>query len=140
MALYAGSKPARYLPYMLVSTRARYLHTSPGQYQGFATGDVDHDALAVRRFVQDGHQVTLAQSFAKNMASYLHSRLVCTRARSLHLSPGQYQGFATGDVDHDALAVRRFVQDGHQVTLAQSFAKNMGEDLGTLRHGGKCAI
>ncbi|XP_048488307.1 aspartate aminotransferase, mitochondrial [Plutella xylostella] len=46
-----------------------------------------------------------------------------------------YQGFATGDVDHDALAVRRFVQDGHQVTLAQSFAKNMGlygERVGAL--------
>ncbi|XP_068620799.1 aspartate aminotransferase, mitochondrial [Battus philenor] len=37
-----------------------------------------------------------------------------------------YQGFATGSVDNDALAVRLFVKDGHQVTLAQSFAKNMG--------------
>ncbi|XP_063529451.1 aspartate aminotransferase, mitochondrial [Cydia strobilella] len=37
-----------------------------------------------------------------------------------------YQGFATGDVNNDAFAVRQFVQDGHQVMLAQSFAKNMG--------------
>ncbi|CAK1544209.1 unnamed protein product [Leptosia nina] len=37
-----------------------------------------------------------------------------------------YQGFATGDVDGDAFAVRHFVKEGHQVTLAQSFAKNMG--------------
>ncbi|KPJ07552.1 Aspartate aminotransferase, mitochondrial [Papilio machaon] len=37
-----------------------------------------------------------------------------------------YQGFATGSVDNDAFAVRKFVKDGHQVTLAQSFAKNMG--------------
>lgn len=37
-----------------------------------------------------------------------------------------YQGFASGDVDYDAFAVRQFVKDGHQIALAQSFAKNMG--------------
>ncbi|XP_055352213.1 uncharacterized protein LOC129598368 [Paramacrobiotus metropolitanus] len=37
-----------------------------------------------------------------------------------------YQGFASGDTDRDAQAVRQFVSDGHQVVLAQSFAKNMG--------------
>lgn len=46
-----------------------------------------------------------------------------------------YQGFATGNVDNDANAVRTFVKDGHQVILAQSFAKNMGlygERVGAL--------
>jgi aspartate aminotransferase, mitochondrial len=46
-----------------------------------------------------------------------------------------YQGFATGNVDNDANAVRSFVKDGHQVILAQSFAKNMGlygERVGAL--------
>ncbi|GAB6025819.1 Aspartate aminotransferase, mitochondrial [Chamberlinius hualienensis] len=37
-----------------------------------------------------------------------------------------YQGFATGDIDRDAFAVRHFVSDGHQIALAQSFAKNLG--------------
>ncbi|KAL3077175.1 hypothetical protein niasHS_013164 [Heterodera schachtii] len=37
-----------------------------------------------------------------------------------------YQGFATGDVDGDANALRYFVQQGHNICLAQSFAKNMG--------------
>lgn len=37
-----------------------------------------------------------------------------------------YQGFASGDVDRDAAALRQFVADGHTVLLAQSFAKNMG--------------
>jgi len=37
-----------------------------------------------------------------------------------------YQGFASGDIDSDASAVRTFVEDGHNVLLAQSFAKNMG--------------
>lgn len=37
-----------------------------------------------------------------------------------------YQGFASGDVARDAFAVRKFLQDGHEIALAQSFAKNMG--------------
>jgi len=37
-----------------------------------------------------------------------------------------YQGFASGDVDKDAFALRQFIDDGHTVLLAQSFAKNMG--------------
>jgi aspartate aminotransferase, mitochondrial len=37
-----------------------------------------------------------------------------------------YQGFASGNTDRDAFAVRHFVKEGHQVALAQSFAKNMG--------------
>ncbi|RCI14347.1 hypothetical protein L249_6061 [Ophiocordyceps polyrhachis-furcata BCC 54312] len=37
-----------------------------------------------------------------------------------------YQGFATGDIDRDAFAVRHFVEEGHHIALCQSFAKNMG--------------
>ncbi|KAG7099270.1 Aspartate aminotransferase, mitochondrial [Marasmius oreades] len=37
-----------------------------------------------------------------------------------------YQGFATGSIANDAFAVRHFTSQGHQVALAQSFAKNMG--------------
>ncbi len=37
-----------------------------------------------------------------------------------------YQGFASGCPDKDALAVRKFLDDGHNILLAQSFAKNMG--------------
>lgn len=37
-----------------------------------------------------------------------------------------YQGFASGNADADAFAIRRFVEDGHQFMLAQSFAKNFG--------------
>lgn len=40
-------------------------------YQGFASGDIHKDAFAVRHFVEQGHDICLAQSFAKNM--------VCTR-------------------------------------------------------------
>lgn len=37
-----------------------------------------------------------------------------------------YQGFASGDISKDAFALRYFIEDGHQVALAQSYAKNMG--------------
>lgn len=37
-----------------------------------------------------------------------------------------YQGYATGDLDGDAAAVRLFIEEGHQMVLAQSFAKNLG--------------
>ncbi|CDW55724.1 aspartate aminotransferase [Trichuris trichiura] len=46
-----------------------------------------------------------------------------------------YQGFATGDLDRDAYPVRLFLEHGHQLALAQSFAKNMGlygERVGAL--------
>nr|DAD28184.1 TPA_asm: hypothetical protein HUJ06_029652 [Nelumbo nucifera] len=37
-----------------------------------------------------------------------------------------YQGFASGDLDRDAQAIRIFLNDGHLIGCAQSFAKNMG--------------
>ena len=47
-----------------------------------------------------------------------------------------YQGFASGDAESDAYALRYFVQRGHRsIVLAQSFAKNFGlygERIGTL--------
>jgi len=37
-----------------------------------------------------------------------------------------YQGFASGDPDKDAAPFRYFVKEGHQVLVAQSYAKNFG--------------
>lgn len=37
-----------------------------------------------------------------------------------------YQGFASGDLEHDAWAVRYFVSQGFELCVAQSFAKNFG--------------
>jgi aspartate aminotransferase, mitochondrial len=37
-----------------------------------------------------------------------------------------YQGFASGDFDRDATALRMFIEDNHNLALSQSFAKNMG--------------
>lgn len=46
-----------------------------------------------------------------------------------------YQGFASGSAEQDAFAIRQFVKDGHNIMLAQSFAKNFGlygQRVGTL--------
>lgn len=40
-----------------------------------------------------------------------------------------YQGFASGNIDKDAFAVRLFAKDGHNLALSQSYAKNMGKVL-----------
>jgi aspartate aminotransferase, mitochondrial len=37
-----------------------------------------------------------------------------------------YQGFASGDPVKDAAAVRMFVDDGHLISMVQSFSKNFG--------------
>jgi aspartate aminotransferase len=46
-----------------------------------------------------------------------------------------YQGFASGDLDKDAYAVRLFARAGCEMLIAQSFAKNFGlygERIGAL--------
>lgn len=46
-----------------------------------------------------------------------------------------YQGFASGDINRDACAVRLFLKEGNNIILTQSYAKNMGlygERIGAL--------
>lgn len=46
-----------------------------------------------------------------------------------------YQGFATGDLEKDAWPIRYFIEQGFQMIITQSFAKNMGlygERIGAL--------
>ncbi|CAG9772188.1 unnamed protein product [Ceutorhynchus assimilis] len=51
---------------------------------------------------------------------------LCKERKLFVLFDMAYQGFASGDLDSDAGAVRKFVDDGQQVALCQSFSKNMG--------------
>ena len=44
-----------------------------------------------------------------------------------------YQGFASGDLDKDAWAIRYFVSMGFEMFCAQSFSKNFG--LYSKTHG-----
>lgn len=58
------------------------------------------------------------------------------KERDLHVFfDSAYQGFASGNAEADAFALRYFVNEGHNLLLAQSFAKNFGlygERCGTL--------
>lgn len=56
-------------------------------YQGFASGDIHKDAFAVRQFIRDGHNLCLAQSFAKNMVG---KSTPCSVKTLLIISKGLY--------------------------------------------------
>lgn len=49
-------------------------------YQGFASGNTTRDAFALRHFVKEGHNVALAQSFAKVRNFVIMSCPICSFA------------------------------------------------------------
>ena len=51
---------------------------------------------------------------------------VCAERRMIPFFDCAYQGFATGDLEADAFAVRMFAERGLPVMAAQSFSKNCG--------------
>lgn len=51
---------------------------------------------------------------------------ICSQRSLFPFFDMAYQGFASGDPERDAQAVRTFVKDGHSILLAQSYAKNFG--------------
>lgn len=60
---------------------------------------------------------------------------VLKQKKQLPFFDSAYQGFASGDLEADAWAVRYFIEQGFELFVAQSFAKNFGlynERAGTL--------
>lgn len=56
-------------------------------------------------------------------------KLICDLMKKRRLLPffdNAYQGFASGDLDQDAWAIRHFTESGLELMVAQSFAKNFG--------------
>jgi len=51
---------------------------------------------------------------------------VCKEKNHFVLFDCAYQGFASGDPEKDVAAIRMFINDGHNIGLCQSFAKNFG--------------
>lgn len=51
---------------------------------------------------------------------------ICSKRSLFPFFDMAYQGFASGNPERDAQAVRTFVKDGHSMLLAQSYAKNFG--------------
>ncbi|XP_030479668.1 aspartate aminotransferase, mitochondrial [Cannabis sativa] len=67
-------------------------------YQGFASGDLDNDAKAIRIFHEDGHLIGCAQSYAKNMGLYAHRvgclSVLCSNAKQAIAVKSQLQQIA----------------------------------------------
>ncbi|XP_050213315.1 aspartate aminotransferase, mitochondrial-like [Mercurialis annua] len=67
-------------------------------YQGFASGDLDRDALSIRIFLEDGHLIGCAQSFAKNMGLYGHRvgclSILCNNRKEAVAIKSQLQNIA----------------------------------------------
>eukprot|EP00775_Hariotina_reticulata_P010765 gene10765-10921_t len=98
-------------------------------YQGFASGDCNRDALAIRTFVADGHQVGLSQSYAKNMGLYGQRvgcfSLVCSSpaeaakvesqmkliARPMYSNPPLHGALLVSTILHDADLKQQWYQE-----------------------------
>jgi len=60
---------------------------------------------------------------------------VCQEKNHICWFDSAYQGFATGDLEKDAYAIRKFANAGVNMLVSQSFAKNFGlygERIGTV--------
>ena len=51
---------------------------------------------------------------------------LCKRKGLFPFIDSAYQGFASGDLNHDAWAIREFAARGMELCVAQSFSKNLG--------------
>jgi aspartate/tyrosine/aromatic aminotransferase len=62
-------------------------------YQGFATGDFENDAYAIRSFARRGFQMFISQSFAKNIGLYGERigcfHIVCSNAETANIVRSQ---------------------------------------------------
>jgi aspartate aminotransferase len=59
-------------------------------------------------------------------AQWAEISAVCRERNHIVFFDMAYQGFASGDLDRDAAALRSFARDGIPLVLSQSFAKNLG--------------
>ncbi|CAD8169116.1 unnamed protein product [Paramecium octaurelia] len=59
-------------------------------------------------------------------AEWLQIADVCKKRRLVPFFDCAYQGFASGCIEKDVFAVRKFAELGFQMIVAQSFSKNMG--------------
>lgn len=59
-------------------------------------------------------------------AQWLQIADLCERKELFPFFDSAYQGFASGDLDNDAWAIREFATRGMEICVAQSFSKNLG--------------
>jgi len=109
------------------------LTVEPYRYYNKDTIGLDFDGMVADLKAAPPGSVFLFHACAHNPtgvdpspAQWKQLSQVCLEMNHLPFFDMAYQGFASGDSDADAFAVRQFIRDGHKILLSQSFAKNMG--------------
>lgn len=115
-----------------------------GQYRYYdaKTRGIDFEGLTEDLKNMENHSIVLFHACAHNPtgADLNHEQWekvlkIVIDKQILPFFDMAYQGFATGDIDEDAFAVRLFANTGINMILGQSFSKNLGmygERIGCL--------
>ena len=109
--------------------------------QGFASGDCDRDAQAIRVFLDDGHQIGLSQSYAKNMGLYGQRvgclSLVCSSTDEATRVESQLKSIArpmySNPPMHGALIVTKILSDASLKTQWYGEVKEMADRIISMR-------
>jgi aspartate aminotransferase len=112
------------------------------RYYDSKTKDIDFEGMCEDLEKMENHSIVLFHACAHNPTGVDLSHeqweqilKIIIKKEILPFFDMAYQGFASGDVDEDAFAVRLFANSGINMILAQSFAKNFGlygERIGCL--------
>jgi len=92
-------------------------------FKGFLEDVQNAPAQSVFLFHACAHNPT---GVDPNIQQWQHLSQVCKDKGHYVFFDLAYQGFASGSPETDAAPVRTFVKDGHNIAIAQSFAKNFG--------------
>lgn len=110
-------------------------------YQGFASGDLEEDAYAIRLFEQSGIEMLFAQSFAKNMGLYgervgaLHvitrttEQATAVRSQLKQIIRAMY----SSPPIHGALIAKRVLEDPALCNMWQEEMEEMSQRLSHMR-------
>jgi len=112
------------------------------RHYNYKTNGMDWDGLVEDLTAAPDKSIVLLHACAHNptgcdptLEQWKELSSLCKTKQFVVLFDSAYQGFASGDAERDARALRLFLEDGHLLLLAQSFAKNFGlygERCGTL--------
>lgn len=110
-------------------------------YQGFASGDPERDAYAIRLFVEEGHYVILAQSFSKNLGLYGERvgclSIVCADSEEAARVTSQLKiiirGMYSNPPIHGANIVRTVFGDPHLQQQWLEECRGMAERIQSMR-------
>jgi aspartate aminotransferase len=109
------------------------IETTTYRYWKPETKGIDFEGMIEDLKAQPNPAVVLLHSCAHNPTGvdpnaeqWAQISQVCKEQGHFVLFDNAYQGFASGDTEKDVAAVRHFIDDGHNIALCQSFAKNFG--------------